>query len=37
LDDERNPIAFKKYETYESNDLIKALMVAANETVSTLY
>lgn len=37
LDENRNPVAFKKYETYESNDLIKALMVAANETVSTLY
>lgn len=37
LDEKRNPIKFKKYEMYESNELIKALMVTANEAVSLIY
>jgi len=37
LDDTRKPEWFKKYDFYESNDLIKALMVAANETVANIY
>lgn len=37
LDENRNPVEFKKYEMYESNDLIKALMVAANILSRKIY
>lgn len=37
LDEDRNPIKFEEYKLYESNDLIKAEMVIANEVVGKIY
>ena len=37
MDDEGNPIEFKKYERYKSNKIIEEAMVLANEAVSEKY
>lgn len=37
IDEDGNPIWFKQYEMYDSNDIIKTFMVAANITSDAIY